>query len=104
MGDNDDHPEFPQVNYACFKLKSWNPNADGFGLAYLSRSHPKYTELIDEYASGKKTFILKLKHAKFGANALIIEDVISVSEFYTSDIDSSVSTHFGEVSFGNSSY
>ena len=102
--DENDNVDFPEDKFACFKVSSWNPESYGSAYAYLSKSDPMYEQLMDAYKEDQKKFILRLRHSGDGSLALIIDEVISLSEFYLTDIDSTVSSSIDEISFGDSSY
>lgn len=100
-----DHDDFPPEKFGSFKVNSWNPDSYGSAYVYLSIEDPMYDQLMDAYNKDKqKKFILRLKHTGDGSLALIVEEVISLSEFYLTDIDSTVSSSIDELSFGDTSY
>ncbi len=103
--EDNDHDDFPEDKFGCFKVSSWNPDSYGSAYAYLRKDDPMYEQLIDTYKNDRqRKFILRLRHTGDGSLALLVDEVVSLSEFYLSDIDSTVSSSIDEISFGDSSY
>jgi len=103
--ESNDHADFPEEKFGCFKVSSWNPDSFGSAYAYLSKDDPMYDQLIEAYNNDKqRKFILRLRHTGDNSLALMIDEVVSLSEFYLTDIDSTVSSSIDEISFGDSSY
>ena len=60
--------------------------------------------LIKAYNSEQRTFVLKLRHLNDDTDSLIVDEVISLSEFYVDDIETDVSSSIDEILIDNSSY
>ena len=102
--NGDEHPDFKEEEFLLLRVRSWNPDAIEYVNAYLSRDSLRYGQLIKAYNSEQRTFVLKLRHLNDDTDSLIVDEVISLSEFYVDDIETDVSSSIDEILIDNSSY
>ncbi len=102
--DGDLHPDYDEDKFVALRVVSWSPDAIERRNALLSKENPMYQQLMDAYNLGQKTFILRLRPLDDDSTYLIVDEVISLSEFYVKDKDGDVSSSIDEISFGDSSF
>jgi hypothetical protein len=85
--NGDLHPDFSEKKFVALNVRSWMPNTVDSTNAMLSKEDPMYEKLVDAYEAGQRTFILKVRHIGDIASSLVVDEIISLSEFYVSDTD-----------------
>lgn len=102
--NGDEHPDFPEDKYTALKVRSWSPDAINITSAYLKKENIMHQQFMDAYNLGKNTYIFKLRHLGDITNSLEVQEVISLSEFYVTDIEAEASSRIDDVSNSNSSF
>lgn len=85
--DGYEHPDYSEDDYVALKVRGWGGNAVNLSVAYLSKKHPMCEKLLLANNNGQKLFILSLRHINDVTRSLVVEDVVSLSEFYESDLE-----------------
>lgn len=102
--NGDEHPDFPEDKYTALKVRSWSPDAINITSAYLKKENIMHQQVMDAYNLGKNTYIFKLRHLGDITNSLEVQEVISLSEFYVTDIEAEASSRIDDVSNSDSSF
>ncbi len=85
--NGDLHPDYTDDKFIAINVRSWNPLAADSTNAMLSKEDPNYKKLLGAFQSGQKSFIFKVRHLGDIANSLVIEEIVSLNEFYENDIE-----------------
>jgi hypothetical protein len=85
--NGDLHPDYEEKKFVALNVRSWAPNTVESTNAMLSKEDPMYDKLVDAYEAGQRTFILKVRHIGDIASSLVVDEIISLSEFHASDTD-----------------
>ena len=84
--NGDEHPDFSAEKYAALRIRSFSTSAINQVNAYLSKEHPVFQDMLDAYQTGQQVYILKLRNLLDDTGSFMIDDVISLHSFYTSDL------------------